>query len=278
MTPGTRPDATPVTNRSLGRVTPGSYYQALGAGRYRSTQHATGAWDVRHQHMSPVAGLLVEELQRCAPRPDLVLARVTFEILGVIPGGECEVRTALVRPGRTIELLQAELSVAGRVAVRANGWRLLAGDTADVAGARTRPLPGPEAGAAFHPERTWQGGYIRSLEFRVLPGWQPGHAQVWLRSAVDLVAGAPTSDLASMFALVDTANGVSVRVDPSELLFPNVDLTVHLFRQPRGAWLGLDTEVSFGPDGAGLTAAVLHDRHGPFGRSAQLLTLRRPDR
>lgn len=256
-------------------MTDASYYEPLGPGRYRSTRHATGAWDTSHQHMSPVAGLLVEALQQCAPRPELVLSRVTFEILGVIPGGECSVSAAVVRPGRTIELVQAELSVAGRVAVRAHGWRLQVSDTADLAGTRTGRLPGPEAGAPFHPERTWRGGYIRSLQFRVLPGWEPGHGQVWLRSTVDLVAGAATSELAGVFAMVDTANGVSVRVDPGELLFPNVDLTVHLFRQPQGPWLGLDTEVSFGPAGVGLTAAVLHDLHGPFGRSAQLLTLRR---
>ena len=59
------------------------------------------------------------------------------------------------------------------------------------------------------------------------------------------------------------------------MLFPNTDLTVHLFRQPTGDWLGLDTDVSFGPDGIGLTASVLHDERGPIGRAAQTLTLRR---
>ena len=97
---------------------------------------------------------------------------------------------------------------------------------------------------------------------------------MWLRSTAHLIEGVPTSELAAMFALVDTANGVSVRALPSELVFPNVDLTVHLFRAPRGEWLGLATEVSFGADGVGLTAAVLHDLDGPFGRVAQILTLR----
>jgi hypothetical protein len=38
--------------------------------------------------------------------------------------------------------------------------------------------------------------------------------------------------------------------------------------------VGLDTTVVFGPDGAGLTTSVLHDRTGPVGRSEQLLTVR----
>jgi hypothetical protein len=253
-----------------------AYYHPLEPGRFRSTEEASGAWDVGHQHMSPVAGLLVDAMEACAPRAGLQLARVTFEILGVLAGGEVEVAAEVVRPGRTIELVQAELRIAGRTAVRATGWRLQRTDTADVAGSRLEPMPGPDEGAPFAPERTWQGGYIRSLEFRVLPGWEPGSGRVWLRSRAELVAGVATSELAGMFALVDTANGVSVRVAPQQLLFPNVDLTVHLFRRPRGPWLGLATEVSFGPDGLGLTAAVLHDLDGPFGRSAQLLTLRPP--
>jgi hypothetical protein len=38
--------------------------------------------------------------------------------------------------------------------------------------------------------------------------------------------------------------------------------------------VGLDTTVVFGPDGVGLTSTVLHDAHGPVGRSEQMLTVR----
>jgi hypothetical protein len=56
--------------------------------------------------------------------------------------------------------------------------------------------------------------------------------------------------------------------------FPNVDLTAHLFRAPRGEWLGFDTTVTFSADGLGLTSTVLHDVHGPIGTMAQMLTVR----
>jgi hypothetical protein len=65
-----------------------------------------------------------------------------------------------------------------------------------------------------------------------------------------------------------------VRRDPRSVAFPNVDLTAHLFREPRGGWLGFDTTVSFGADGLGLTSSVVHDEVGPVGTSAQLLTVR----
>ncbi|MGO4493749.1 thioesterase family protein, partial [Arthrobacter sp. 2YAF22_2] len=33
------------------------YYEALGEGRFRSTIHAQGAWNVHEQHMAPASGI-----------------------------------------------------------------------------------------------------------------------------------------------------------------------------------------------------------------------------
>lgn len=253
---------------------PHAYYQMLGPGRFRSTVHAQGAWATDHQHMAPVSGLLVRAIERCEPREDLILSRVAFDILGVIPAGEVEVAARIIRPGRTIELVESEMSAGGRVVVRATAWRLAITDTSAVAGGSIDPLPGPEEGLPWQGSAIWQGGFIRSLDFRVLPGWQPGRGRAWIRTDVDLVAGEPSSRLARFAGLVDTANGIAVRADPTTMLFPNTDLTVHLVREPIGPWIGLDTAVTFGPDGVGLTASVLHDISGPVGRAAQTLTLR----
>ena len=46
-------------------------------------------------------------------------------------------------------------------------------------------------------------------------------------------------------------------------------------RMPVGRWLGLETVQQFGGDGVGLTSSVLHDAHGAFGRSEQILTIRK---
>src|SRR3546814_13711079 len=78
-----------------------------------------------------------------------------------------------------------------------------------------------------------------------------------------------SSDLARFVGWLDISNGMTVRVPPREVAFPNVDLTAHLFRQPRGEWVGFDTTVSFGPGGHGLTSSVVHDLDGPVGTSAQ---------
>lgn len=77
-----------------------------------------------------------------------------------------------------------------------------------------------------------------------------------------------------MLGIVDVANGMAVRVAPDQVAFPNLDLTAHLFRAPVAGWVGVDTSVSFGSAGVGLTQSVLHDESGPVGIIAQTLTVR----
>ena len=94
---------------------------------------------------------------------------------------------------------------------------------------------------------------------------------------MDMVAGEETSDLVRLMGMADTANGVAPVVEsgPGGYAFPNVDLQIHLYREPVGAWLGYATTSNLGADGIGVTSAVLHDERGAFGRSEQIQTVRR---
>ncbi len=67
---------------------------------------------------------------------------------------------------------------------------------------------------------------------------------------------------------------MAVRVDPRQVASPNLDLTVHLFDEPRSDWLGFDASVSLGHNGIGLTHSILHDERGPIGAVSQILTVR----
>lgn len=251
------------------------YYFARGDGRFESTIHAQGAWNPHEQHMAPVSGILTHSIQQFQPRGELRLARISFDILGLIPDGEFEVVTRMLRPGRTIELVQAELVSGGRTAVRATAWRLQRSDTTLVSGIEDERMPGPDESAETLDLTEWPGGYIRSIDIRPAPGHGSGRGRVWLRTAHPLV-DVPFSDLARLVGLIDTSNGIATRVrpGPGSFMFPNVDLQVHLYREPGGQWLGLQNSVSFGPDGIGLTSTVLHDVTGPFGRAEQILTIR----
>ncbi|WP_347107623.1 thioesterase family protein [Paenarthrobacter sp. S56] len=255
----------------------GFYYQSLGDGRFRSTIHAQGAWNPHEQHMAPASGILADALLRHEPRSDVRMARISYEILGLIPGGTFDVATTTLRPGRTIELIQAELSAGGRTAIRATAWRMVTSDTFAVAAVEDDAMPAPDECKPWDGASVWPGGYIRSLEMRIAEGHRPGSGRVWIRTMLPLTDKDDSSDVARLMGLVDTANGIAARVPPGadSYIFPNVDLQIHMYREPAGEWLGLDNKVSFGSDGIGLTSTVLHDLNGPFGRAEQILTLRK---
>ncbi|MGW0904430.1 thioesterase family protein [Streptomyces sp. NPDC002853] len=255
----------------------GSYYEPIDEHRYKPTVHAGGAWDTDEQHFSPLGGLTVHAIDRyLAARPDsgLVMSRISFDILGRLALDECEIRVETIRPGRTIELVEAVVLMADRPVVRARAWLLASGDTSSVAGGGADKLTSPEALESWPMASLWPGGYIASVDVRPVAPPQPGRTTAWISTPLDLVAGQTASPLASYVALVDTANGIAVRRPPTEWMFPNVDLTVHLHRQPEGGWTGLDTTVTFGPTGQGITSTVLHDIHGPVGHAQQILTVR----
>jgi hypothetical protein len=203
------------------------------------------------------------------------MARLSFDILGLIPGGEFQVVTSMLRPGRTIELVQAELVAGGRTAVRATAWRLQRSDTTAIAAVEDPSMPVRSEAAEPVTLTDWPGGYIRSVDIYPTAGHRAGRGSVWLRTRHPLIADTPFSEFAALIGLIDTTNGVAVRVPPGEhYAFPNVDLQLHLYREPAGQWLGLQNAVTFGSDGIGLTSTVLHDTTGPFGRAEQILTLR----
>ena len=222
-------------------------------------------------------GLLAHELERWLserPGDGKLVTRVSFDYLGVLGFDECKVRLEVLRPGRAIELVQGVLSQNGRAALRARVWRLGVSDTSSVQGGELDPLPPVEASQPFHLSTVWPGGYVASLDMRAIDGRKPGRTTAWITTPLDIVDGERTTDLARFILLVDTSNGIAVRRPPDEWQFPNVDLTIHLFRQPQGAWVGFDTSVTFGPVGHGLTSTDLYDARGHVGRAAQALLVR----
>ncbi|MCU7826664.1 thioesterase family protein [Kitasatospora sp. DSM 101779] len=258
-------------------VSPDSYYQRTGEHRYKPTAHAGGAWNTEEQHFSPLAGLVVHAVDRfLAERPatGLALARISYDILGRIALDECEITVESIRPGRTVELLEAVVVIGDRPVVRARAWLLAVLDTAAVEDSPVERLAPPEDFAPWAMGDLWDGGYISSIEVRHREAARAGRATAWISTGLGLVAGEPSSPLASFVALVDTANGIAVQQQPTAWMYPNTDLTIHLHRSPEGPWTGLDTTVSFGPTGHGLTSTVLHDSTGPVGHASQILTVR----
>jgi Thioesterase-like superfamily len=249
-----------------------AYFLPLGDGRFRATEHTSGPWDPQAQHAGPPSALLARALEACAPDPDRLLARVTLEILGPVPVAELEVQAAVVRPGRSVELLEAELRAGGRTAMRARAWSTLrtAAEDVDGGGPPAPPLPDAESPGPT----TWPySGYLRSVEWRfVRGGWdEPGPATVWSHLRVGIVPDEEPSPLQRVLAVADSGSGISWVLPFGDWLFINPELTVHVQHEARGEWVSLAAETTIAKGGAGLARSVLGDEQGPIAYGAQSL-------
>ncbi|QCW25854.1 thioesterase family protein [Lysobacter enzymogenes] len=252
------------------------YFEPLGGLRFAPSAHVGGGWNPREQHIAPAFGLLTHliERHRDQRRDDgLVLGRLCFDIHGVLPMAPFEVELEVIRPGRTIERVEARIVHGGRTAVVLHAWLLARTDTAALAGTPEPPLPAPEQLPPWDFGSVWPGGFVRSVRARRREQ-APGRCVFWVDTDVALLQGETVSPTARLLGLVDIANGATPRVAPERAVFPNLDLTAHLLRAPVGAWIGFDTSVSFGPDGIGLTHSWVHDERGLVGTVSQCLTVR----
>jgi hypothetical protein len=237
------------------------------------TGHARGPWDPDQLHGGAPGALVVEALQS----EGFLLARVTFEFLAPVPMAPLRVEASTTRPGRNLQLAEAELSAAGRPVLRARAVRLRRAsvELPAIDDARAVP-PGPETARASpfpadpgHDE----GFHLTGMDIRFVDGagFGPGPARVWFRLARPLVDDAPASPLARVVAAADFGNGVSRVLEFEEFLFVNTDLSVHVHREPVGEWVLLDARTRVEPHGAGLAHSMLSDERGPLGLAAQSL-------
>lgn len=261
-----------------------AYYQLLNrssnqhvvTSEYRPTIHTQGAWNTHEQHMAAASGILAAELEQFQPRADLRIGRISFDIFGLIALDDFSISTHIIRPGKTIELIEATLQAKGKTCIVARAWRMCIQDSQVIAGLEDQAIQQPDHYAVWEGIKRWPGGFIQSLEARAKPNRRAGKGIVWLNNPYAMVENHPTSDFVHLMGMVDTANGIVTRQDGEfSWGFPNLDLQIHLYRYPAGQWLGLETVQQYGADGIGLTSSILHDVQGPFGRSEQILTLRK---
>lgn len=249
--------------------------------RYSATESTRGPWDPDSQHAGPPCALLGGELDRAGGIDGARLARATFEILRPIPIGPLTVAASVVRPGRSVEMVEGALSHNGTAILRARAWRIRT--TAlelDPPPLDEIPPPGPDTAEPrdFFPTG-YDTGYHTAMEVRFASGAyrDPGPARAWMRMRVALVEGEEPTPLQRVLVAADSGNGVSAPLDYRRFIFINADLSVALRRMPVGEWVLLDATTHAEPDGIGLSDTQLADRRGPIGRATQsLLVAERP--
>jgi len=251
-----------------------AFYLPLGDGRWRATVHTTGPWDARFQHGGPPSALLARAIEQCHPRDDMLVARMTVDILGAIPVGELKLRSRMLRPGRSVEMVEAALSAGGREVARAQAWRVLR-TTQQIAPQqiRARPVPPLPADSTVSVADGWVDGYLSAVEWRFTAGTfaEPGPATAWTRLRHPIVPDEPPSPLQRVLAVADSGNGISSELDLNHWHFINPELTVHLHREAVGEWVCVEAQTTISPGGVGLATSVLSDPEGPIGVGAQSL-------
>jgi hypothetical protein len=258
------------------RVVPDAFYLPLDAGRFTATALTAGPWDGELQHGGPPSALLARAVEQTPADRPATVARMSVDLLGPVPVGPVEVSSRVLRPGRSVELVEAELSAGGRVAARALAWRIREArlELPSSATEILQPPAFPEADTPTDP--SWTGGFIASLQTRfVAGGWDvAGPATMWARMTVPLVDGEEPTGLQRLMVLADCGNGISSGLPIARWMFINPDLSVHLARLPEGEWLCLQAETRLDPArGFGLAASRLYDRTGQVATGAQSLFL-----
>ncbi|GAB3127133.1 thioesterase family protein [Tsukamurella serpentis] len=249
------------------------------------TPATASVWATTMQHGAPPAALLVRAMEALVSEGSRI-SRVTVDLLGVVPITRTRVRARVVRPGRTICLVAAEMDCQGedgsyRTVAKAQAWALATSDTTEFARDLSHALPPAADAQGSVPDffaHLKDQGFLGACEWRFvdrpdLPDGADGPRQCWIRARIPLVDGERPSPLVQVFSVIDAANGVAAYLDPTRVTWMNLDMTVHLHRspQPVDGWVGVIADQLVGGEGIGTTASRIHDASGAFAVGAQTL-------
>ncbi|HEY2719667.1 MAG TPA: thioesterase family protein [Solirubrobacteraceae bacterium] len=256
------------------------------------TEQARGPWDPSALHGGAPAALITAAFERVEPGSELRIGRLSFEYLRPVPLAPLTLSTQIVRPGRRVQELAAELRAGDQLVARASALRVqgVPGE-AQVAAEHAQASVGPaepilDPVVAMPPRSSGEhkrfalndstGASFAGSAMEMIwlnDPWLPGPGRVWQRLRHPLLPDQAPTPLARLAATADFCNGVSATLPFDRFLFINADLSIHLQRLPAGEWIGLDARTRLHEGGAALAEGVLHDEHGVLGTAFQTLVV-----
>ncbi len=84
------------------------FYLPVAEDRFESTEHTRGPWDAALQHAGPPAALLGRAVEATS-RPEMRVARLTFDIARPVPIAPLDVTASIVRQGRSVMVVEAAI-------------------------------------------------------------------------------------------------------------------------------------------------------------------------
>lgn len=259
---------------------PESLFEPVEGDAWLPTAWARGPWSPEALHGGPTAALLARAAES-AGGDDVAWqpARLTVELLRPVPVAPLRATATVTRPGRKVQLVDAEVATAdGTVVAAARLLRVRDAEVpAPVTTAGLEAPPPPDSVPAGPTEHQYEAFHSHGVEHRYVGSSfaEPGPATDWIRLTVPVVPGEAPTPLQRTAAAADFGNGISGVADFAELLYINPDLTIHLHRAPAGEWVCLEAVTWMEARGLALAESRLWDEHGPIGRSLQSLLVER---
>lgn len=231
------------------------------------TSAAVGPWDAKSLHGRVVAGLLGAEIERQHGSSEYMPARLTVDMYRLPDLSPITVMTRIIRDGRRIKVIEAELFSGGVSMARASSQLLLR--TQNAPGAVWSPpdwgAPRPDEIAAADDSaagsRMWE---VRSIKGRM---GSVGPRQLWMRELRDLVDGRPITPFTRAALTADYASPLANAGDAG-LGYINSDVTLYLHRLPATEWIGIEVSNHHATDGVAIASCIFYDENGAIGTSS----------
>jgi hypothetical protein len=243
---------------------------------YVPTRLAQGPWGPSLSG-NYIGGLLGRAVEDGVDDPDLLPARLTVDLLRPVALEPLQVRWSVVREGRRLKLVDAEMTQHDVMVARASALFLRRGEH-PAATVWTAPVVMP----AIPPEPDVHPDDIPMLLHAYgrdpvvgAPGvgvheWRhDGQKFAWLRETKSLVDDEPLSPFARAVMAADVTSSLT-HWGTEGLHFINADYTVTLSRLPEGVYIGLAALTHYGDAGVATGVATLFDERGPIGSGVAL--------
>lgn len=245
---------------------------------FSANPEARSLWSEGQLHGGPVAGLLTWAALPLVGGPEWQVARITVDLFRPVPGAALRPEATLVRDGRRIRMVDSRLTSNGEEVVRAAVLALRIPD--GIEGDEPGPaLPPPERFPTAPPLAAGMPmAFHGAVEWRhIVPTGGDDHPASWIRVPLPLLEGEemqPVIRAALTADFVNALGNIGSR-GKQRTGYINTDISLHLHRYPEGEWIAVEVVGRDAGPGIATSAAVMHDRSGPFGRCT-MATLANP--
>ena len=232
------------------------------------TSASVGPWDAKSLHGRVVVGLLGAEIERLHGSADYIPARLTVDMYRLPDLSPIAVTTRLVRDGKRIKVVEAELFSNGLSMARASSQLLLR--TQNAPGTVWTPpnwnVPAPRD---IEPPNDSRSSLRGMWAVRPITGAMGavGPRQIWISEVRDLIDGRDLTPFTRVAVTADYASPFANAGDQG-LGYINTDVTLYLHRLPVTEWIGFEVINHHATDGVAIGECVLYDEQGPIGTSS----------